>query len=141
MSEAAIFHFGRVRSRTSGKPYIACWSSQKAVAAAKQRIRDLTPLGRVGLPAIMVVQDVNRFLGGRAAYFRYGYSTQQLHALDRFVFGACRVSSPGNTTNADTDAGWRSCSSPAPGSGSSASPAPSATPPRMPSGERCRRAV
>ena len=72
MSEAAIFHFGRVRSRTSGKPYIARWPSQKAVAAAKQRIRGLTPLGRVGLPAIMVVQDVNRFLGGRAAYFRSG---------------------------------------------------------------------
>jgi len=80
------FHFARVRSRTSGKPYIACWPSQKAVAAAKQRIRDLTPLGRIGLPAIMVVQDVNRFLRGWGAYFRYGNSTQQLHALDRFVF-------------------------------------------------------
>ena len=80
------FHFARVRSRTSGKPYIACWPSQKAVAAAKQRVRDLTPLGRVGLPAIMVVQDVNRFLQGWGAYFRYGNSTQQLHAIDRFVF-------------------------------------------------------
>jgi RNA-directed DNA polymerase len=80
------FHFARVRSRTSGKPYIACWPSQKAVAAAKQRIRELTPLQRVGLPAIMVVQDVNRFLRGWGAYFRYGNSTQQLHALDRFVF-------------------------------------------------------
>ena len=80
------FHFKRVRSRTSGKPYIACWPSQKAVAAAKQRIRELTPLRRVGLPAIMVVQDVNRFLRGWGAYFRYGNSTQQLHALDRFVF-------------------------------------------------------
>jgi RNA-directed DNA polymerase len=80
------FHFGRVRSRTSGKPFIACWPSQKAVAAAKQRIRDLTPLGRIGLPAIMVVQDVNRFLRGWGAYFRYGNSTQQLHAIDRFVF-------------------------------------------------------
>ena len=80
------FHFARVRSRTTGKPYIACWPSQKAVAAAKQRIRELTPLRRVGLPAIMVVQDVNRFLRGWGAYFRYGNSTQQLHALDRFVF-------------------------------------------------------
>jgi RNA-directed DNA polymerase len=80
------FHFKRVRSRTSGKPYIACWPSQTAVAAAKQRIRELTPLRRVGLPAIMVVQDVNRFLRGWGAYFRCGNSTQQLHALDRFVF-------------------------------------------------------
>ncbi len=49
------FHFARLRSRTSGRPYIACWPGQQAVAAAKRRIRELTPLGRVRLPAIMVV--------------------------------------------------------------------------------------
>jgi len=80
------FHFRRVQSRSSGKPFIACWPSQKAVAAARQRVRDLTPLGRLGLPAIMVVQDLNRFLQGWGAYFRHGNSTQQLHALDRYVF-------------------------------------------------------
>src|SRR6266536_2771462 len=55
--------------------------------------------------------------------------------------GACHASSPGSTARRDTDAEWRNCSTPATGSGSSASPAPSATAPRMPSGERCRRAV
>jgi RNA-directed DNA polymerase len=80
------FHFRRVSSRTSGRPYIACWPSQKAMAAARQRIRQLTPLGRIGLPAIMVVQDLNRFLRGWGAYFRYGNSTQQFHALDRYAF-------------------------------------------------------
>jgi RNA-directed DNA polymerase len=80
------FHFRRVQSRSSGKPFIACWPSQTVVAAARQRVRDLTPLGRLGLPAIMVVQDLNRFLQGWRAYFRYGNSTQQLHALDRYVF-------------------------------------------------------
>lgn len=33
------FHFRRVHSRTSGRPYIACWPSQKAMAAARQRVR------------------------------------------------------------------------------------------------------
>jgi RNA-directed DNA polymerase len=80
------FHFRRVLSRTSGRPYIACWPSQKAMSAARQRIRDLTPLGRIGLPAILVVQDINRFLRGWGAYFRDGNSTQQFHALDRYVF-------------------------------------------------------
>ncbi len=60
------FHFRRVHSRTTGRPYIACWPSHKAMAAARQRIRELTPLRRLGLPAIMVVQDVNRFLRGGA---------------------------------------------------------------------------
>jgi len=34
----------------------------------------------------MVVQDINGFLSEWDAYFRYGNSTQQLNALDRFVF-------------------------------------------------------
>jgi RNA-directed DNA polymerase len=80
------FHYRRVLSRSSGKPYIACWPSRKAMAAARQRVRDLTPLRRLGLPAIMVVQDLNRFLRGWGAYFRTGNSTQQFHALDRYVF-------------------------------------------------------
>jgi RNA-directed DNA polymerase len=80
------FHYRRVISRSSGKPYIACWPSRRAMAAARQRIRDLTPVGRIGLPAIMVVQDLNRFLRGWGVYFRTGNSTQQFKALDRYVF-------------------------------------------------------
>ena len=56
------------------------------MAAARERVRKLTPTGRVGLPAIMVVQDLNRFLRGWAAYFRFGNSTEQFKALDRYVF-------------------------------------------------------
>ncbi len=41
---------------------------------------------RVGLPAIMVVQEINRFLKGWGAYFRHGNSTQQFKALEHFVF-------------------------------------------------------
>jgi RNA-directed DNA polymerase len=81
------YHFRRVPSRRDpSRRYCACWPSRRAMAAARERVRELTPMGRVGLPAIMVVQDLNRFLRGWAAYFRFGNSTQQFKALDRYVF-------------------------------------------------------
>ena len=81
------FHFRRVPSRRDRSyRYAASWPSQRTMAAARQRVRELTPLSRVGLPTSMVVQDLNRFLRGWGAYFRYGNSTQQLSALDVYVF-------------------------------------------------------
>ena len=81
------YHFRRVPSRRDpSRRYCACWPSRQAMAAARERVRKLTPTGRVGLPAIMVVQDLNRFLRGWAAYFRFGNSTEQFKALDRYVF-------------------------------------------------------
>jgi RNA-directed DNA polymerase len=52
---------------------------------ARERIRELTPLHRMGLPVSMVVQEINQFLAGWAAYFRYGNSTRQLRAMDKYV--------------------------------------------------------
>jgi RNA-directed DNA polymerase len=81
------YHFRRLPVRRDpSRFYCACWPSQRAMAAARQRIRDLTPMERVGLPAIMVVQEINRFLKGWGAYFRHGNSTQQFKALDHFAF-------------------------------------------------------
>ena len=80
------FHFRmKPTRRDRHRLYAACWPSKKAVAAAKQQIRDLTPLGRVGLPAIMVVEDINQFLRGWAAYFSHGNSTRHFKAIDAFV--------------------------------------------------------
>lgn len=64
--------------------YAACWPSQRAMQAARQHIRDLTPPQRIGLPISVVVQDLNRFLQGWAAYFRHGNSTRQFKSLDAF---------------------------------------------------------
>ncbi len=59
--------------------------------AARQRIRDLTPPHRIGLPINEVVQDLNRFLQGWVTYFRHGNSTQQFKSLDAFARGRlCR---------------------------------------------------
>jgi len=72
--------FGSPRRR-----HAASWPSQRAMQAARQRIRELTPAQRVGLPISVIVQDINRFLHGWIAYFRYGNSAQQFKSFDRYV--------------------------------------------------------
>jgi RNA-directed DNA polymerase len=67
------------------RQYAACWPSQRAMQAARDRVRELTPLQRIGLPISMVVQDLNAFLDGWATYYRHGNSTQQLSSLDWYV--------------------------------------------------------
>ena len=42
---------------------------------ARDRIRELTVRSRLLLPVETVVEDINMFLRGWAAYFRYGHST------------------------------------------------------------------
>ncbi len=71
--------------RDRRRRHAACWPSQRAMRAARQRIRELTPPQRVGLPISVVVQDINRFLQGWIAYFRYGNSAQHFERFDRYV--------------------------------------------------------
>jgi len=62
------YHFRMKPKRRNRRVlFAACWPSKRAVAAAKARIRDLTPPGRIGRPAIMVVADLNTFLRGWGA--------------------------------------------------------------------------
>jgi group II intron reverse transcriptase/maturase len=80
------YHYRWLSTRRSrSRRYSACWPSQRAMQAARDRVRELTPLQRIGLPISMVVQDLNRFLDGWAAYYRHGNSTQQLDSLDWYV--------------------------------------------------------
>jgi RNA-directed DNA polymerase len=79
------YHF-RMRLSRRGRPFAACWPSRSAMAAARDRIRQLTPLNRIRFPTTVVVQDINRFLRGWGGYFRYGNSTQQFKHLDHYVF-------------------------------------------------------
>ena len=81
------YHLRMVPSRRNRRiVFAACWPSRSAVAAARERIRALTPTDRIGLPAIMVVEQVNRFLRGWGAYFRQGNSTRQFHHIDTYAF-------------------------------------------------------
>lgn len=79
------YHF-RMRPSRRGRYFAACWPSRASMAAARDRIRELTPPSRIGRPAIIVVQELNAFLRGWGAYFCYGNSTQQFKHLDAYVF-------------------------------------------------------
>jgi RNA-directed DNA polymerase len=81
------FHFRWIPTRRNPRRWFAAtWPSKAAMTTARQRIRELTPLERVGLPTIMVVQDLNAFLRGWGAYFRYGNSTKAFRAMDNYAF-------------------------------------------------------
>jgi RNA-directed DNA polymerase len=74
------FHHRLVRSRgLTGKPgimFLARWPADKAMQHARDRIRELSGHRRLGLPPEAIAQDVNAFLRGWAAYFRYGHSAR-----------------------------------------------------------------
>ncbi len=48
---------------------------------ARDRIRELTDRRRLLLPVEVIVEDVNRFLRGWAAYFRYGNSARHFDKI------------------------------------------------------------
>jgi group II intron reverse transcriptase/maturase len=58
-----------------GVLFLARWPSDKAMQRARDRIRELTVRSRLLLSVETVVEDLNVFLRGWAAYFRYGHST------------------------------------------------------------------
>jgi group II intron reverse transcriptase/maturase len=83
-----------VRSRgvrgKRGVLFLARWPSDKAMQRARDRIRELTVRSRLLLSVETVVEDLNVFLRGWAAYFRYGHSTIRFgkirdYAVDRLT--------------------------------------------------------
>jgi group II intron reverse transcriptase/maturase len=83
------FHHQMVISRglrsTKGVLFLARWPADKAMAHARDRIRELTARPRLLLPVEAVVQDVNVFLRGWAAYFRYGHSTARFDKIRQYA--------------------------------------------------------
>jgi len=87
------FYHRLVRGNTARSrhfTFLARWPSRKAMQHARDRIRDLTVRSRLAVPVEQVVQDVNRFLRGWAAYFRYGNSARMFvkirtYAVDRLA--------------------------------------------------------
>jgi len=83
-----------VRSRgvrgKRGVMFLARWPSDKAMQRARDRIRELTVRSRLLLSVETVVEDINVFLRGWAAYYRYGHSTLRFgkikdYAVDRLT--------------------------------------------------------
>jgi RNA-directed DNA polymerase len=83
------FHHRLVRSRglTGKKPvtFLARWPSDKAMQHARDRIRELTRRSRLLRPVKWIVEDVNRFLRGWAAYFRFGNSTARFEKIRSYA--------------------------------------------------------
>jgi RNA-directed DNA polymerase len=85
------FHHRLVRSKGKvgkrGITFLARWPSRRAMAHARERIRELTARSRLGLPVEEIVTEVNRFLRGWTAYFRYGNSARHFAKIrDHAVF-------------------------------------------------------
>ena len=74
------FHHRLVRSdgRRTGKhvTVLARWPANEAMRHARNRIRELTDRRRLLLPVEVIVAEVNRFVRGWAAYFRFGNSAR-----------------------------------------------------------------
>ena len=83
------FHHRLVRSdgRRSGKhvTFLARWPSNKAMQHARDRIRELTDRSLLLLPVEAIVMNVNRFVRGWAAYFRYGNSTRHFDKIKGYM--------------------------------------------------------
>jgi RNA-directed DNA polymerase len=83
------FHHRLVRSRGDrGKPkvtFLARWPADRAMQHARDRIRELT--GRRWLPRRpeAIAQEVNAFLRGWAAYFRYGHSARRFSKIRQYA--------------------------------------------------------
>ena len=87
------FHHRYVRGNTLRSRHLTFlirWPSRQAMQHARQRVREITARERLLLPVEDIVEDLNRFLGGWAGYFRYGNSAESfdtitLHAVNRLA--------------------------------------------------------
>jgi len=83
------FHHRMVRSRglKGKKPalFLARWPSDKAMQHARDRIRDLTRRSRLLLAPEWIAEDLNRFLRGWAAYFRFGNSADRFGKISEYA--------------------------------------------------------
>jgi group II intron reverse transcriptase/maturase len=85
------FHHRLIRvasRRERGRPvtFLARWPSDKAMKHARDQVRELTRRSRLLLPIGVIVEDVNRFLRGWAAYFRYGNSAVRFEKIMHHVW-------------------------------------------------------
>jgi group II intron reverse transcriptase/maturase len=83
------FHHRLVESdgRRTGKhvTFLARWPTSKAMQHARDRIRELTDRSKLLLPVEVIVMNVNRFVRGWAAYFRYGNSSRHFDKIRGYL--------------------------------------------------------
>src|SRR6266516_3781920 len=80
------FHLRKVESwRWRGHWYLQRWPSDRAMAAIRAKVREVTDRRYVGLSVEMVVTNLNRVLRGWGAYCRYGNSARKVTVIDSYV--------------------------------------------------------
>jgi RNA-directed DNA polymerase len=83
------FHHRLLRTKgLNGKrPFIflARWPADRAMQHARDRIRELTDRSRLLLRPEVIVEDINRFLRGWAAYFRFGNSAHHFGKIRSYA--------------------------------------------------------
>jgi RNA-directed DNA polymerase len=82
------FHHRIVRVRNPRYRHItflARWPTRQKMQQARDTLRALTDRRRLLRPVEQVVREVNAFLRGFAAYFRYGNSAEKLAGLSRYA--------------------------------------------------------
>ena len=65
--------------------FLARWPSDKAMQRARDRLREVTDRSRLRIPVESVVMEMNMFLRGWSAYFRYGNSAARFAALQWYA--------------------------------------------------------
>jgi len=80
-------HMVRSPARAGKRPitFLARWPADKAMQHARDRLRELTDRSRFRVPVEEVVQEMNWFLGGWAAYFKYGNSARRFVQLQWYA--------------------------------------------------------
>jgi RNA-directed DNA polymerase len=66
------------------RTFFARWPADKAMQHARDRIRELTRRSRQFMAPERIVEDLNRFLGGWAAYFRFGNSAARFEKIRNY---------------------------------------------------------
>ena len=65
--------------------FLARWPADKAMQHARDRIRELTGRSRLLLAPEWIAEDLNRFLRGWAAYFRFGNSADRFSKIRQYA--------------------------------------------------------
>jgi len=80
------FHFHKRIVRKTGKLLPYFWPGQKAMKAARSKIREIAGYSRKRLPMERIVSELNPVVRGWRNYFSVGNSTKQLKALDHYLW-------------------------------------------------------
>jgi len=78
------FRYDRDRHGRGGR-YLNCGPSEKALGRARSRLRELTGSRQCFQPTPALVGELNQYLTGWAAYFRFGYPRKAFREINSYA--------------------------------------------------------